>query len=91
MKETKTIEMVPINVAGKKVMVPRSIKVEDLKGAENLPANRSLVLERGLIKRVLKDSDQIKVKEKDHFYDIPDYDVGNEVEETPYASLENQN
>jgi hypothetical protein len=82
MKETKTIEMVPINVAGKQVMVPRSIKVEDLKEAENLPANRSMVLERGLSKKVLKDSDRIKVEEKDHFYDIPDYDVGNEEEGT---------
>ncbi len=80
MKRQKTIEMVPVIIAGKEVMVPQSLKVSDLRNAENIPVNRPLVLKRGSIKKVVKDSDEIAVKEKDYFYDLQDYDIGNEDE-----------
>ena len=76
MSKTKTIEMKKVFVAGKEVMVPETLKVGDLRQAEDIPSGRGLVLQRGGKKMVIKDTDKIEVKEKDYFYDIPDYDVG---------------
>lgn len=80
MGKAETIEMVPVIVAGKEVMMPKSLKVGDLKESENLPANRSLVRQRGPKKKVLKDSDEIEVQEEDNFYDIPNWKDGGEIE-----------
>ncbi len=80
MKETEVIDMVPVIVAGKKVMVPKNLKVGDLKKAGQIPEDRSLVLQRGETKKVVKDSDKLKVEQDDIFSDIPQYEVGNQDE-----------
>lgn len=85
MKETEVIDMVPVIVAGKKVMVPKNLKPGDLKTIANIPANRSLVIKRGETRKLIKDSNRITVQEGDHFSDIPDYTVqeGNHFSDIP--------
>jgi hypothetical protein len=74
------IETVEVMVGGRKVSVPRTLKVSELRRITQIPSHRALVVQNSGSSRILKDHDIVDAEYGDIFYDVPEYDVGSEGE-----------
>ena len=78
-KKQDTIDMVEVMVCGRKKFVPDSlIPVRDFKKMTNLPGTRQVVAQEGDQRIVLRDTDMIRPRNGNRFYDAPEYDAGSD-------------
>jgi hypothetical protein len=75
MRKRETIDTVEVTVGGRKVFVPRTLTVRELKKTANLP-RRPLIGEKDGKRVIYKDADIIKPVPGETYDDLPEYEPG---------------